>query len=146
MANVRQVVGPKVPLTTASLAALPSGSYALSATKSNVANQPSDLFLELSVTAAGNVSSSKQAVVFAQASLDDNVYQTGANAADEAVMTRLGSLPLPTGGGLQTGYFTVAAAYGGVLPPYTRFVIKNDSGATFNGGSLSVAEVSLAIS
>lgn len=146
MASVKQVVGAKAALAVAGLPTLASGSYAMSATKSNTLNQPSDLMLELTLTAGAAVSGNKQAVVFAQASLDGTSFQTGANAADEAVMTRLGSLQLPTGGGMQTGYFTVAAAYGGVLPPNTRFVVKNDSGAAFTDGSLSVAEVSLTVS
>lgn len=145
MAGLKQIIGPKAQLACSTLPTLSSGAYATSDAKSNAANQPPDLLVEVSIT-PGTVSGNKQAVLFALASIDGAVYQTGANSADEAVMRRLGSLSLPSNGVPQTDYFTVAAAYGGVLPPNVKFVVKNDSGAVFTAGTINVSEVSLVMS
>jgi len=144
MANLKQAVTNKSPLAVGGLASLASGGYATSGAKDNTANQPSDLLIEVSIT-PGAVSGNKQAVLFALGSIDGSAYQTGANSTDEAVMTRIGSLQLPSSATPQTGLFTVAASFGGVLPPYTKFVVKNDSGAAFTAGTINVSEVSLTV-
>lgn len=140
MATVKQTVGPRVALTSASLPTLASGGYATSATKDNTGNYPVDLLVELSVT-PGTVGGNKQAVLFSIASLDNTNFQTGANLTDEPVMTLLGILPLNSNGTKQTKQFSVASGYGGVLPPYIQFVVKNDSGATFTAGTIFTQEI-----
>lgn len=144
MAIVKQTVGGKTARTVTGLATLGNGLYATSVAIDNTANQPSDLLVELTAT-PGTVSGNKQALLFAQSSLDGTNYQTGALTADEADMTFIGSLPLNTNSSLQTKMFSVAVAYGGVLPPYVRFVVKNESGATFSAGALSTADVILTV-
>lgn len=144
MATVKQVVGARTALTIASLPTLASAGYAASAVKDNTANQPLDLLVELSIT-PGTVSGNKQAVLFAQASLDGSTFQTGANSTDEADMTLIGTMPLNSNSAAQTKIFSVALAYGGVLPPFVRLVVKNDSGATFTAGMINVSEVSATV-
>lgn len=144
MATVKQTVGAKTARTASGLSTLANGSYATSASIDTTSTQPSDLFVELSVT-AGIVSSNKQALVFAQASLDGTNFQTGANTTDEAVMTFLGSLPLSSNSTAQMKIFSVAATFGGVLPPYLRLVVKNESGSTFSAAALSTADVILTV-
>lgn len=147
MATVKQPVGLRTPLDIPGIATLGNAQYAASAPKDNSTTQPLDVLVELSVT-PGSVSGNKQAVLFALACLDGlgANYQTGTNATDEAVMTLIGALPLPSSGVKQTKIFSVAASYGGSLPPFLKFVVKNDSGATFTAGSIFTSEVSATVS
>jgi hypothetical protein len=144
MANLKQAVTGKVGVSAPFLGTLASGAYVTTGAKDNTTTQPSDLLVEVNIT-PGAVSGNKQAVLFALGSIDGLNYQTGANSADEAVMTRIGSLQLPSAGTPQTGLFTVAASFGGVLPPNVKFVVKNDSGAAFTAGAIYVSEVSLTV-
>lgn len=141
MANVKQVVGARTAITTSGFATLANGAYATSNPVNNTANQPLDLLVELTAI-AGTVSGNKQAVLFALGSIDGTNYQTGANSTDEAVMTFVGTLPLNTSGQGQQKPFSIAAAFGGALPPYVKFVVKNDSGSAFSNATLNYAEVS----
>lgn len=141
MSTFKQVVGTPNAITVTGLATLASATYATSNATNNTTNQPLDLLVELAVT-PGTVAGNKQAVLFALGSLDGTNYQTGANATDEADMTLIGVLPLNSNATAQRRAFSVASAFGGVLPPYTKFVVKNDSGAAFTAGTLTVAEVS----
>lgn len=144
MANVKQPVGARTALSATGLSTLASGAYATSAALNNTTNQPLDDLVELAVT-PGATSGNKQAVLFAQASLDGVNFQTGANSTDEMDMTLIGTLPLNTGGQLQRKIFSIAAAYGGILPPYVQLVVKNDSGAAFSSAALNYAEVSTTV-
>ena len=140
MATVKQPVGLRTALTFSTLPALGNGAYGTSSTKDNTANAPVDLLVELSIT-PGTVSGGKQALLYALASLDGTNFQTGANAADAAVMTPIGVLSLPSAGVKQTKHFPVALQYGGVLPPYLQFVVLNDSGAAFTAGTIFISEI-----
>jgi hypothetical protein len=140
MATVKVTVGTRTALTASTLPTLANAAYATSAVKDNTTNRPSDLMVELNVT-PGTVAGNKQAILFAQASLDNTNFQTGATAADEADLTYIGTLALATNATAQRGIFPVAVAYGGVLPTYVRFVVKNDSGVAFTAGTLFVSEV-----
>lgn len=144
MATVKQTVGAKTARTVSGLATLANLAYATSANVDNTSAQPSDQLVELTVT-PGTVSGNKQALVFALASLDGTNFQTGANATDEQGMTFLGALPLNSNTTAQTKSFSVAVAFGGVLPPYLRFVVKNESGAAFSSAALSTADVILTV-
>jgi hypothetical protein len=144
MANVKQAIGARTAVTVGGLATLANGAYATSNAANNTANQPLDLLVELSIT-PGTVAGNKQALLFALASLDGANYQTGANATDEGDMTFVGALPLNSNAAAQTKVFSTAAAFGGVLPPYVKYVVKNDSGAAFTAGTINTAEVSATV-
>lgn len=144
MATVKQTVGTKTARTVTGLGTLANSAYATSVTIDNTVSQPSDLLVELTAT-PGTVSGNKQAVIFAIASLDGTNFQSGANAADEAVMTLIGVLSLASNATSQTKPFSVAASFGGILPPYLRIVIKNESGAAFSSGSISTADIILTV-
>lgn len=140
MSTIKLAIRAPVALTAAGLPSLASNTYTTSSPYDNTVNKPLDLLLSLSIT-PGAVSSNKQAVVFAQASLDGIIWQTGATStADEIGATYVGVLPLPASSTTQVTVIPVALAYGGALPPYIRFVIKNESGATFTAGSLNISE------
>lgn len=96
---------------------------------------PLDCIVELAVT-PGTVSGNKQAVLFAQFSLDGTNFGTGPTSGttttDEPNLKRLGSLNLLTNATLQRDVFSIAAmAPGGMLPYATKLILKNDSGAAF---------------
>lgn len=145
MANIKQVVGARNAVTI-TLNSLASATYVSSSAIDLTTPDPLDVIVELAVT-PGTVSGNKQALLFAQASLDNTNYQTGPGSGttttDEPNLTLVGVLPLNTNATLQRKFFSVAAAYGGALPPYLKFVVKNDSGAAFagSGNSLNYATV-----
>lgn len=145
MAVVKQAVGARTAVTVTGLATLANVTYAVSAVVNNTTNQPLDLLVELAVT-AGAVAGNKQALLFAKASLDNTNYtsgpETGTTVTDEPDLVLIGILPCLTASGAQRGIYSVAEAFGGVLPPYLKFVVKNDSGAAFTAGTLSISEVS----
>jgi hypothetical protein len=145
MSTVKQVVGSLSSLTVTGLSTLASATYVQSNAVDNTTNNPLDLLVEFTAT-SGTVSGNKQLILFAQASGDNTNYQTGPTSGttttEEAVLTYIGTLPLPTNSTLQRKFYSVAAAFGGVLPPYLKFVVKNDSGAALSTGTIKVAEVS----
>lgn len=148
MATVKQIVGTKAAVTVTGLSTLANNTYCVSNAVDNTANDPLDLLVELAIT-PGTVSGNKQAVLFAQASLDGSTYQTGptsgTSATNEPNLKRLGVLPLNTNASAQVGVFSVASAYGGALPPYVKFVVRNESGAAFSAATLNVSEVSATV-
>lgn len=145
MSTVKQVVGSRTSVTVSGLSTLASAGYATSSTVNNTTNQPLDLLVELAAT-PGTTTGNMQAVLYAQASLDGTNWQSGAStSADEADATLIGILPLAVNSTLQRLIFPVAINYGGILPPYIRFVVKNDSGAAFTAGTIYVSEVSTTV-
>jgi hypothetical protein len=149
MATVKQVVAAPAALTVTGLSTLAAGTYVTGPTVNNTTNQPLDSLAELSATPNGTTTGNQQAVLFAQASLDGATWQSGPGSGttttDESDLTFIGALPLKTASGAQTKQFSVAAAYGGTLPPYYRLVVKNDCGVAFSAGSIRTAEVSATV-
>lgn len=147
MAAIKQVVGTRTALGI-TISTLAAATYATSAAKNNTTTQPLDLIVELTVT-PGTTTGNKQALLFARASTDGVNYQTGPtsgnSAIDEPNLTFIGALPLNNPSVLQLKAFSVAMAYGGVLPPYLTFVVKNDSGVAFTAGGMFVSEVSATV-
>lgn len=95
---------------------------------------PLDCLVDLAVT-PGTVAGNKQAVLFAQPSLDGTNFGTGPTSGttttDEQNLVQIGSLPLNSNATLQRRVFSLAMAFGGVLPFATKLIVKNDSGAAF---------------
>lgn len=150
MATIKNVVGSKATLTTTAMDSLASATYVLAGTLTHNTNQPLDVLIEVAAT-PGTVSGNKQLLVFAKASADGSVYssgpQSGNSATDEPNLFFVGALPLNTNSTQQTKVFSLAAAYGGVLPYSSRIIIKNDSGAALaaSGHSVTYAEVSATV-
>jgi hypothetical protein len=144
MSTVKQVVGSKSALTGIS-ATLASATYGVTTVKDNTTNQPLDNLVEVAIT-PGTTTGNKQAVIFAKASIDNSVFssgpESGTTATDEGDLFLVGVLPLNTAAGAQVKQFPIAAAFGGVLPPFYKIIIKNDSGAAFSAVSVNAAEVS----
>lgn len=145
MAIIKQVVAAKTALTVTGLATLASATYAVSAVKDNTTNQPLDLLVELSVT-VGTVATPFAVYLFAKASLDNTLYgsgpETGTVTTDEPDLVFIGTVPANTSTVVHTKQFNVAQAFGGDLPPYIKFVVKNSTGAALTAGTLATSEIS----
>ena len=150
MATVKQVVGSRTSLTTSALDSLASATFVSAGTITHNTNQPLDVLLEVTAT-PGTVSGNKQLVVYAKASLDGTNQttgpETGTTVTDEPNLYYVGTLPLNTSSTTQTKVFSLAAAYGGVLPYASEIVLRNDSGAALNasGGSVYYSEISATV-
>lgn len=150
MATIKQVVGARTSLTTTALNSLSSAQYVSCGSITHNTNQPLDVLIEVSAT-PGNVSGNKQLLVFAKASLDginqSTGPETGTGTVDEPNLFFVGVLPLNTNATTQTRMFSLAAAYGGILPYESEIVVRNDSGAALNasGGSVYYSEISATV-
>lgn len=150
MATIKQVVGTRTALTTSALNSLASATFVSAGTITHNTNQPLDVLLEVTAT-PGTVSGNKQLVVYAKASLDGSNQttgpETGTAVTDEPNLYYVGTLPLNTNSTTQTKVFSLAAAYGGLLPYASEIVLRNDSGAALNasGGSVYYSEISATV-
>ena len=150
MATVKQVVGSRTSLTTSALDSLASATFVSAGTITHNTNQPLDVLLEVTAT-PGTVSGNKQLLVYAKASLDGSNQttgpETGTAVTDEPNLYYVGTLPLNTNSTTQTRIFSLAAAYGGMLPYASEIVLRNDSGAALNasGGSVYYSEISATV-
>lgn len=150
MATVKQVVGTRTALTTSALNSLASATFVSAGTITHNTNQPIDVLIEVTAT-PGTVSGNKQLLVYAKASLDGSNQttgpETGTAVTDEPNLYYVGTLPLNTNSTTQTKVFSLAAAYGGLLPYASEIVVRNDSGAALNasGGSVYYSEISATV-
>lgn len=131
MAAVKSIVGARTQLTITAMDALASATYVNCGTITFSTNDPLDVLVEVAVT-PGVVAGNKQLLVFAQGSLDGTNFETGpvsgTTVTDEPNLTFVGTLPLNTASALQRGVFSLAAAFGGVLPQAAKIIVRNDSG------------------
>lgn len=150
MAIIKQIVGTRTSLTTSALNSLASSAYVSCGTITHNTNQPLDVLLEVSAL-PGTVTNNKQLLVFAKASLDGTNQstgpETGTTITDEPNLYFVGVLPLNTNATTQTKMFSLAAAFGGVLPYASEIIVRNDSGAALNasGGSVYYSEISATV-
>ena len=150
MATVKQIAGSRTALTSSNLGTLASATYCVSSVYNNTTNNPLDLMVELTVATTNSPSGNQQCVVFAQASYDNTNFQTGPTSGttttDEPLLTYLGTVQIATTSTTERKSFSVAAAYGGVLPPYVQIVVKNDFGVALTTGTLATSEISATVS
>ena len=146
MADITLVVGARTELTTSALNSLGSGTYVSAGTLNHTTNDPVDVLIDVAVT-PGTVSGNKQVLVFAKASLDGTNFSTGPESGttttDEPNLIFVGAIPCNTNSAQQRGVFSLAAAFGGVLPQQSKIIIKNDTGAALasSGHSVHYSEV-----
>jgi hypothetical protein len=146
MATIKIIPGAKTSLTSASLATLASNNYCVSSSYDASTNDPLDVIVEVSVTSTAAPTGNKQALVFAQASYDGGTTwqtgpTTGTTATNEPDLTRLGTIQTGAAGAHMKS-FSVAMAYGGVVPPMFRIIVKNDLGVALTAGAMSTIEYS----
>lgn len=146
MADITLVVGTRTSLTTSALNSLASGTYVSAGTLNHTTNDPIDVLVEVKVT-PGTVSGNKQVLVFAKASLDGTNFssgpESGTTTTDEPNLFFVGTVPCNTNSTAQTGVFSLADAFRGVLPQQSKIVVRNDTGAALasSGHSVYYSEV-----
>lgn len=130
----------KTTLTTSALNSLASATYVSAGTIDVSAINPVEMVIEVNVT-PGTVAGNFQALVFMQVSFDNTNFSTGptsgTTATDEPNLFYLGALPLNSNSTLQRKAFSVVEALG-YVPPYSKVIIKNDTGAAFAGSGHAV--------
>lgn len=149
MATGKLNAGTKTSLTVTGLGTLASATYVASSVYDASANDPVDLVVELVLATTNTPAGNKQAVVFAQASYDNSVFQSGPTSGttttDEPDLTFLGTVPMNTATTTHTKSFSVGSAYGGALPPYVKIIIKNDLGVALTSGTAATIEYSYTV-
>lgn len=146
MATIKLAAGTRTALTSASLATLASATYCVSSPYNAATNGPLDVAVDVVATTTNAPTGNKQVCVFAQASFDaGTTWQSGptsgTSTTDEPDLTFLGAVPVGQTG-THVKSFSLAAAYGGIVPPMFRIVVKNDLGVALTGGSLATVEFS----
>lgn len=150
MSTIKQVAGARTALTVTGLSTLASATYVASNVKDNTANLPVDVMVEVTVATTNTPAGNKAVQVFAIASYDNSNFQTGPTSGttttDEPLLTYLGTVPVQTTAVTEIKSFSVAAGYGGVLPPYFKVVLKNDLGVALTTGTVATSEISVTVS
>jgi hypothetical protein len=150
MAAVNLSYGAATGLTTSTLSTLASANYATSNAYNCTTTKPIDVLVELAVTTGSVSGVSPQVVLFVISSLNGTNYSSQNTSATDtthdADMKLLGVMPLPTSTASERSpAFSVAAAFGGILPPYFKVVVKNSSGAAFTAGTVQTVEVNATV-
>lgn len=145
---INPTAGTLTSLTSSSLGTLAAGNYCVSNSYNCNTNKPVDLLVETTVATTNTPAGNKQVVVFAQASFDGGTtWQTGptsgSTTTDEPLLTYLGTIPLQTASVTERKAFSVASAFGGILPPMVRIIHKNDLGVALTTGTVATVEISV---
>ena len=123
--------------------------------QSDVVDNTSNLFLDALVMAvldfaASAPANSRAALIYAYGGLESGTYTNPASGSEGTItlvditanaqnVRFLGSVAYTTTGEVaEAGPFSVAAAFGGVLPPFWGLVIMNHSGAALAGSGNTV--------
>jgi hypothetical protein len=131
MATITLLAGTRTSLTTSALDSLASATYVSAGTINVASADPLDILVEVEVT-PGTVSTDKGVYVFAKVSFDNTNFSTGPESSttttDEPNLYLLGFVPCNTNSTLQRKAFSINTAIG-FVPPYTKIIVKNATGA-----------------
>lgn len=145
MATIKSEVQTAASLTVTGLGTLASATYVTSATLTHSTNDPLDVLVEITVATTNTPAGNKQVIVFAKGSLDGTNFssgpESGTTATDEPDLYFVGVVPVNTATTTHRKTFSLAAAFGGVLPLATKIVLKNDLGVALTSGSAQTSEV-----
>jgi hypothetical protein len=131
---------------------LAAANYDLTLTSYNsTTNRPVDVLFEYIASVAASSTGNKQIVLFVQASMDGTnwppVPSSVSDATHDTSMQQLGAIPTNGGTGVETVRpprpYSIAAAFGGIVPPYWRVIVKNDCGVALSSCSARTQEISL---
>lgn len=117
---------------TCTLTSLASGSAQRSAVVDNSANLYDDAIVSIQIT--GGAVTTGLVKVYAYASADDGTTYEAGGSSDAAYTLRgsekyLGAVATFSSGGIATGVFSIAKAYGGTLPRNWGVIVDNRSAA-----------------
>jgi hypothetical protein len=145
MATIKSEVQSPAALTVTGLNTLASATYVTSATLTHSANDPLDVLIDVSVATTNTPAGNKQLVIFVKGSLDGTNFgsgpESGTTTTDEPDLHFVGSLPLNSATTTHRKIFSLAAAYGGLLPAASKLVFKNDLGVALTSASVQTSEV-----
>ena len=146
MATIKSEVQTAAALTVTGFSTLNPASnlYVVSAEMNHATNDPLDVLIDVTATTATTPTGNKQIVVFAKGSIDGTNFgsgpESGTATTNESDLHFVGTLPM-NDTTAHRKIFSLAAAYGGVLPARTKLVLKNDLGVTLTAGSVQISEV-----
>ena len=145
MATIKSLVQTSVALTATGFSTLASANYVVSNTITHSTNDPLDVLVEVAAACTATPTGNKQVVVFAKGSIDGTNFtsgpESGTTTTDEPDLNFVGSVPINTTATTHRKLFSLAAAYGGVLPISTKLVLKNDLGVALTTGTIQYSEV-----
>jgi hypothetical protein len=130
--------------TILNLGTLAAATYITSTAIDLGAKQPLDVLIEVAADPNGTPTGNMQLVVFAKGSLDNTNYssgpESGTAATNEADLAFIGVLPC-NDTTEHRKLFSLASAFGGVLPRYVKIVCRNDMGVALTSGNVFRADV-----
>lgn len=145
MAVIKSDVQGPVTLTVTGLGTLASATYVASNILSHSVNDPLDVLIDVAIATTNTPAGNKQVVIFAKGSLDGSGFgsgpESGTTTTDEPDLHYVGSLPMNSATTVHRKIFSLAAAYGGILPASTKLVFKNDLGVALTSASVQTSEV-----
>jgi hypothetical protein len=103
------------------------------------------VLIDVSVATTNTPAGNKQLVIFAKGSLDGTNFgsgpESGTTTTDEPDLHFVGSVPLNSASTTHRKVFSLAAAYGGLLPAASKLIFKNDLGVALTSASVQTSEV-----
>jgi hypothetical protein len=109
-------------------------------------NKPADVRFEYAATLAAAPTGNKQIVLFVQGSLDGTTWgavpSSATDTSHDVTLRWLGAISVVAAEAARET-FSIAAAFGGVLPAYWRVIVKNDTGVALGSCSARTQELSL---
>lgn len=143
MSNIKTAYGTSNQAITCTLTSLANGSRRQSAAVDNTSNLFLDALVALKLkSGSSGTSSAGRADVYAYGTVDGGTdYSDGATGSDAAItltgppnMRLIGTVNMVANSTTYVaGPFSVAQAFGGVLPDHWGIVVDNESGSAFDG-------------
>lgn len=118
---------------TITLASLANNTSVTSSSVTNAANLYSDAMVELIITTGAGTTSSGYVEVFLKGSIDNSDF------ASDATDRKVATFAAPTASTIYKCIFSLASAYGGVLPQFWQLRVRNVTGAAFSSTGNSAA-------
>lgn len=133
MANVKLAYGTATALTFSNLSTLASGTLSAASTAvDNTTNLYLDYLIEINVT-VGTVVAPAQCLIYAADTVDSTNFQDVTSTLN---LRLLGVLATPTStNAYRSSAFSLAAAFGGVIPPKFQILVYNSTGAALTAGT-----------
>lgn len=145
MATIKSEVQTPTNLTVTNLTTLASGTYCVSDAVTHSTNDPLDVLVKANIYTTNAPAGNRQVVVFAKASLDGANFSTGPESGtqteNEGDLHFVGVIPVQTQSNVHSRVFSLASAYGGLLPIQSKLVFKNDLGAALTAANVQLSEV-----